>query len=133
MPEIDPANVGVSVSEGVVTLSGEVRNYSERVGVNEATLRVAGVSTVVDDLVTRSSAKMSHDDIEVAKRVRERLDELDPAVPSTVQVSVRQGIVTLSGEVEWNSQREAAERAIERITGLRAVHNELRLARHRGT
>ena len=133
MPEIDPANVGVSVSEGVVTLSGEVRNYSERVGVNEATLRVAGVSTVVDDLVTRSSAKMSHDDIEVAKRVRERLDELDPAVPSTVRVSVRQGIVTLSGEVEWNSQREAAERAIERITGLRAVHNELRLARHRGT
>jgi osmotically-inducible protein OsmY len=127
VPELDPANVGVSVIEGVLVLSGEVRSYSERVIANEAALRVHGVLTVVDALETRSSATMGHDDIELAKTVRETLIA-DSRVPSSaIQVTVRGGVVALTGGVQWNYQRESAQRAIAHIEGVRGISNELRL------
>jgi osmotically-inducible protein OsmY len=132
LPEIDPANVGVSVNDGVVTLSGEVRNYSERVAANDAASRVAGVSVVVDDLETRSTDAFSHGDIDIAKQAHRHLSHLTVVPADCVHIAVRHGVVTLTGEVEWNYQRAAAARAIGTIIGIRAVHNELRLT-HRAS
>lgn len=128
-PEIEPANIGVSVSGGVVMLSGEVGSYTEKVAANEAAARVTGVVAVVDDIVTKASQAYAHGDVDIARHVRERLSELPKVAPSSIQISVHDGIVELHGEVEWNYQREAAHHAIERVAGVRGVLNELRLTK----
>jgi osmotically-inducible protein OsmY len=119
----------VSVHEGVVTLSGEVSTFAERIAATEAAMSVRGVAGVADDLVVDLAADAGHSDAHVAGAVKEALAQ-HPGIPAgVVTVEVREGIVTLKGVVEWNHQREAARRAVEHLPGVRFLDSRIELSR----
>jgi osmotically-inducible protein OsmY len=121
------ADIGVSVHEGVVTLSGEV-NTAERGAAKRAALRVHGVSTVVDQMEIREPSEGALSDVEVATAVNNALLYTTDVPHATVQAEVRNHVVTLRGTVNWNYQRDAAYRAVERIAGVYFVDNRITLS-----
>jgi osmotically-inducible protein OsmY len=121
-PKVDAAHIGVSAKDGAVTLSGHVSSYSEKMAALKAAERVYGVRAVADELEVRLPGSSVRDDTDIAEHIAEEL-RWNTLVPDTVEAEVRDGFVTLRGEVEWTYQREAAERAIRDITGVRGVTN----------
>lgn len=127
-PDVNALRIGVSVDEGVVTLSGEVSTSSERIAAKDAALRVKGVTAVADDLVVAHS--VTHPtDTEIAGVVSSTLRWADDVPHDAVKVEVRDGVVVLTGEVLWEHQRRAASRAVQRLTGVRKVDNRMTLKR----
>jgi osmotically-inducible protein OsmY len=128
-PGVDAPSIGVSVDDGVVTLSGEVKTFAENLAARRAALRIHGVNTVADAMTLRLTASRQHSDTEIAKSV-EHVLEWDADVPAdSVKAAVRDKVVTLTGTVEWHYQREAARRAVERIESVRRVDDQVNLTR----
>ena len=128
-PEVDPARIGVSVHDGVVTLSGEVRTFAERIAATEAAMGVRGVLSVADDLTVDLAAEAAQSDAHVARAVLDALAR-DTAIPGgAITAEVRDGTVTLKGEVEWNHERESARRAVEHLPGVRFLDSRIELSR----
>ncbi|TXN28308.1 BON domain-containing protein [Lacisediminihabitans profunda] len=125
-PDVEPAGIGVSVHDGIVTLSGEV-DPSERAAATRAALRVRGVSTVVDQLEVRAPTAGAITDAEVGTAVNNALLYTADVPHATVQAEVRNHVVTLRGTVNWNYERDAAYRAVERIAGVYFVDNRIAL------
>jgi osmotically-inducible protein OsmY len=118
-------DVGVEVDKGVVTLTGTVSSYAKKVAAREAAHRVAGVLDVVDDLQVRIPNSLERTDTDIAQAVRQALI-WDVYVPEErIQTTVSDGWVTLDGDVESWSQRNAAEDAIQNLMGVRGVMNRL--------
>lgn len=126
-PDVDAAGIGVAVDDGVVTLSGEVDSYVERVTAARAALRVRGVTALADELRVRPAVGGGIPDTEIARAVEHGL-AWAADVPDGVQADVRDGTVTLHGEVMWNHQRLAAQRVAEHTTGVRQVRNRMTLS-----
>ena len=116
-PTIDATDIAVAVKNGVVTLTGFARNYMDKFGAEAAAKRVADVVGLANDIEVGLSRADQRPDPEIARdavaAVRSRL----PLSSSRVRVVVDKGWVTLEGEVEWNYQREEAERAVRRVKG----------------
>ena len=125
-PKINAAQIGVSVDKGVVSLLGGVDTYAEKWAAEDATKRVSGVRTVAQDLTVKVLFDHKRTDSDIAAAVQNAL-KWDVFVPKTVTASVREGSVTLAGEVTWNYQRDAAERAIRFLAGVVAVYNSITL------
>ncbi|HEU5348327.1 MAG TPA: BON domain-containing protein [Ktedonobacterales bacterium] len=122
---IRPNEIGVSVKDGIVTLTGQVDSYSKRWAAQEAALRVLGVKAVANDLDVYLHSTAERTDTELARAAIEALT-WDAEIPAqAVHVSVMNGWVTLTGQVEVYFQREAAERAIHHLAGVRGVTNAL--------
>ncbi|MGC5020887.1 BON domain-containing protein [Micromonospora sp. DT47] len=122
-PRVSPTEVGVTVTEGVVTLTGWVDSYAAKWAAERAAHRVARVRAVANDLTVRIAPSAERTDPELAAAA-ERALEWDAFVPvENLQVTVADGWVTLRGEVEWEYQRRAAERVVGRLTGVRGVSN----------
>lgn len=117
--------IGVAVSDGIVTLSGTVDGHARRLAAREAAERVAGVVDVSDDFMVRTPGSQRRTDTEIAHAVRNAL-EWDAFVPDRrIRSSVGDGWVTLEGEVSTLREREDAERAVRELGGVRAVINRL--------
>jgi VCBS repeat-containing protein len=125
-PDVDAAGIGVAVEDSGVTLSGEVDDYSELLAAKRAALRVQGVSTIVDNLKVRPNALDRIDETEIAREVSLALTSATN-VPSTVKAQVDGGQVILSGEVDWQFQREAAKRAVQYLRGVESVDSRITL------
>jgi osmotically-inducible protein OsmY len=126
-PRIESTAIGVSASDGVITLSGAVTTYLEKVNAGRAALCVKGVQGVAQEIEVRSSGNIGNDDDEVAKRAITSL-EWNSMIPlHQIQVKVDAGFVTLSGEVEWDFEREAAEHTVQKLHGVLAVNNAVTL------
>lgn len=125
-PDVDAASIGVAVEDGAVSLSGEVDNYSERIAAKQAALRVRGVTAVVDDIVVHPKSGWTVTETDIAKEV-ERALKWASNVPDTVKASIKDHIVTLTGQVRWNFQREAATRAVRYLRGVYSVNNLITL------
>ncbi|TDC39630.1 BON domain-containing protein [Micromonospora sp. 15K316] len=122
-PRVRPHEIGVTVAEGVVTLTGRVDSYAKKWAAERAAHRVPRVRAVANDLTVQLPGGAERADPEVAGAVGHAL-EWDAFVPvEQLQVTVSDGWVTLHGEVEWEYQRRAAERAVSRLTGVRGVSN----------
>ncbi|MEV4200474.1 BON domain-containing protein [Micromonospora globbae] len=122
-PRVRPHEIGVTVSEGVVTLTGRVDSYAKKWAAERAAHRVPRVRAVANDVTVQLPGGAERADPEVAAAVGHAL-EWDAFVPiEQVQVTVSGGWVTLHGEVEWEYQRRAAERAVSRLAGVRGVSN----------
>ncbi|MET8255634.1 BON domain-containing protein [Micromonospora sp. NPDC005197] len=122
-PRVQPHEIGVTVAEGVVTLTGRVDSYAKKWAAERAAHRVVGVRAVANDLTVQLPGSHERADPDVAAAAGNAL-EWDAFVPiEKLQVTVSAGWVTLHGEVEWEYQRRAAERAVSRLTGVRGVSN----------
>jgi len=122
---VDETEVGVQVAAGVVTLTGTVTSWAKRVAAQEAARRVIGVLDVANDLKVKAAGGFSRTDTEIAQAVRQAL-EWDVFVPNEkITSTVTDGWVTLGGPVERSSQREAAERAVRNLMGVKMVVNKI--------
>ncbi len=122
-PRVQPHEIGVTVTEGVVTLTGRVDSYAKKWAAERAAHRVAQVRAVANDVAVRLVTGAERTDPEIAAAVEHAL-EWHAFVPvEELDVTVSQGWVTLHGEVEWEYQRRAAEEAVGRLTGVRGVSN----------
>jgi osmotically-inducible protein OsmY len=120
---LQPNEIGVSVKDGVVTLSGWVDSYLKRWMAEEAAHRVHGVKAVANNIEVKLPNSSERTDADIAAAVIRAL-EWDAFVPiDKIDVTVSKGWVTLKGEVEWGYQRADAERVARRITGVRGVSN----------
>lgn len=127
-PSVDPADIGVSVVDGVVTLNGFVKSFAEKLAAERAVRRVAGVNAIAQEIKVRFVSDPKTADHEIAKRILDML-KWSSMVPSDhVKVKVEQGWVTLTGEVNWHYQSEEAERIASLITGVTAVTNSITVA-----
>ena len=117
--------VGVEVEQGVVTLTGTVASYPQRLAAQEAAHRVAGVLDVANDLQVKPLTSHERTDSEIAQAVRRAL-EWDVLVPNEqLQSTVSSGWVTLVGTVATARQRDDVEAAIHRLLGVRGVTNSI--------
>ncbi|WBB79779.1 BON domain-containing protein [Micromonospora sp. WMMD882] len=126
-PGVRPHEVGVSVADGVVTLSGWVDAYAKRWAAERAAHRAARVRAVANDLAVRPSASTGRTGPELAAAVGHAL-EWEAFLPlDELDVTVADGWVTLRGRLDWEYQRRAAESAVRRLPGVRGVGNQIRV------
>ena len=124
-PSVDQSDIGISVDEGVVTLRGNVRSYTERSTAERVTLRVYGVKAVANDLEVRLASGYERTDTDIAQAVVTALKWNTIVPPDRVTVAVARGWVTLKGTLEWQYQKDAAARVVRDLTGVRGVNNEI--------
>jgi osmotically-inducible protein OsmY len=128
-PSIDSADIGVTVEAGIVRLTGHVASYAQKIAAESAVKRVKGVRGYVEDLAIRAAAPSFADEA-IASRAANMLD-WDATVPKgAVKVKVEKGFVTLTGQVDWQYQRTAAEQTIRGLMGVRGVSNQLGVKPH---
>ena len=124
-PQVDASLVGVSAQEGVVTLSGYVNSYAEKLAAERSCRRVFGVRALANELEVRLA--VDRIDPEIARQALDALkNRVD--VPLGIAVTVRNGHLTLSGVVEWMYQKAAAERAVKYLRGVKGVFNQITLS-----
>ena len=126
-PSVDATNFAVAVKDGVVTLTGFVTSYAQKFAAERAVKRVAGVFGVANDIEVRLPGVDERPDPDIARDVAAELKIWLPNSWQNIKVVVNNGWVTLEGEVEWNYQREYAERAVRWIKGVKGVSNLIRL------
>jgi osmotically-inducible protein OsmY len=120
-PSIDARRIGVSVADGIVTLTGVVGSYSEKWKAERVVERLAGVKAIANDIVVEPTAQRS--DTDIAKAAVDAL-KWNVLVPSErIKVKVDNGWVRLTGEVNWDYQRRAAERAVRDLPGVKGITN----------
>ena len=119
--QVQPNEIGVSVKDGVVTLTGWVDSYLKKWAAEDAAHRVAGVKAVANDIEVKLFSERTDADIAEAAI---RALQWDASVPADkIQVTVSKGWVTLKGEVNWNFEKQDAERVVRRLTGVKGVSN----------
>ena len=126
-PTIDATDIAVAVKNGVVTLSGFVRSYSAKIDAEAAAKRVDSVVGLANDLEVRPPTADQRPDPELAREAVAAIKSQLPFSWHQVKVVVDKGWVTLEGQVEWNHQRQGAERAVRRIKGIKGVINTIQL------
>lgn len=126
-PSIDAADIGVAVENGVVTLTGHVATYAQKLTAERVVQGVSGVRGIAQEIEVRdgfSFGKQLADD-EIAARALNSI-AWDVTVPEEkIQVKVQKGWITLSGVVDWHFQRAAAEHAVRKLSGVRGVSNQI--------
>ena len=124
-PSVTEAHVGVTARDGVVTLTGNVKSFAERHAAEQAAQRVKGVKAVAADIEVRLPFEMHHLDEEIAAAIVDHL-AWDSEIPKdTIKARVTKGAVTLTGQVDYNFQREAAESHVRRLSGVVSVVNDV--------
>jgi len=126
-PRVDAARIGVAAHDGVVTLSGRVASYTEKFAAERAARRVRGVTAVAQEIEVHLPSDKKTADDEIAARAA-RLLNWDILVPhDRITINVERGTVTLGGDVEWNYQRAEAEEDVRKLSGVRALINDIRV------
>ncbi len=124
-PRVAETDVGVTVSHGVVTLTGTLPSWGMKMAAQEAAHRVEGVLDVANDLELKLPGLGAPNDSEIAERVRQALAE-DLELPSRrIRTTIARGMVTLEGEVDSAGQRDEAARIIRRVRGVTGLSNRL--------
>jgi osmotically-inducible protein OsmY len=124
-PSIDATKIGVAVSEGVVTLTGHVSSYAEKIAAEEAVRRVKGVRALANEIEVRYPGEKKTSDDEIAKRALNILTWNEVIPEEAIQVIVEKGWVTLRGQVPWQYQKKAAEDAVRKLTGVSGISNNV--------
>jgi osmotically-inducible protein OsmY len=128
-PDVDAAHIGVAARAGVVTLSGIVGTLAEKLAAERAAHRVKGVRGIAQEIVVHPPNAHKHADEEIAERALSMF-RWDVAVPDKqIQVKVENGVVTLTGNVEHQFQKQAAERDVRRLGGVTNIINRIEVRR----
>src|SRR5580693_7718256 len=124
-PSVDATDIAVAVKNGVVTLTGFVRNYMDKFEAEAAARRVAGVVGLANDIEVGLSRADQRPDPEIARDAVAAIMSRLPFSSEHIKVVVDKGWVTLEGQVEWNYQRQDAETAVRRVKGVTGVINTI--------
>ena len=122
-PSIDGSNIGVSVKNGVVTLSGHVSSFAEKWAAENAAKRVYGVRAVANELDVKLPGESKRTDQEIAQACVNALKANVNVPDDRIKVTVSSGWVTLEGQVDWQYQKDAAENAVRYLVGVMGVTN----------
>ena len=120
---VAPNEIGITVKNGVVTLTGHVDSFYKKWAAEQAAHRVRGVMAVASDLELRLPSTSERTDDEIAAAAVQAIESDALLAGNKLQVTVSQGWITVSGEVEWNFQKEDAERRLHRLWGVKGVTN----------
>lgn len=129
-PRVNAAHIGVAVEKGVATLSGHVGSYAEKLAAEKAVKRVKGVQAIAEEIEVRFSSDKKTADDEIAARAVNILRWSAVVPPDSVLVKVQEGRVNLTGQVNWQFQRAAAEAEIRRLSGVVGVLNSVTIKPH---
>ena len=123
-PGVEVTDIGVLVKDGAVTLNGFVTSYGERWDAVRATKRVAGVIAIADDMEVKLPNSVRRTDGEIAATAANQINWSSTTIPPEgIQVTVREGRISLEGEVEWWYQKSSAETAVQHLAGVKGVTN----------
>jgi osmotically-inducible protein OsmY len=129
-PDLDATDIAVSVKRGVVTLTGFVRSYTDKFEAEAAAKRVSGVVAIANDIEVRMPSVDERPDPEIARDAVAAIKSQLPISSEKIKVIVKNGWITLEGQVEWQYQRSTAEHSVRRIKGLKGVSNMIQLKPH---
>jgi osmotically-inducible protein OsmY len=129
-PDIRSDDIAVAVKQGVVTLAGFVRSYSEKFEAERDATRVSGVLGVANDLEVRLPGADQRPDPEIAREAVTAIKSQLPYSYERITPVVNNAWITLEGEVEWNYQRELAETAVRRLKGVKGITNLIHVRPH---
>ncbi len=124
-PSLDERGIGVSVTGGVVTLTGDVARYADRWMAEDIAKRVSGVRAIANDVRVIVPRAGERTDTEIAQAAASALGWHFELGACDIKPVVKQGWITLSGEVKWGFQKSAAENAIRYLTGVKGVTNNI--------
>jgi osmotically-inducible protein OsmY len=124
-PFLNPAEIGVAVKDGIVTLTGQVDTYNKKIGAEIAVKKILGVKAVAENIRVGASPAYLRSDAELAAAVANALRWHTSVVEDKIQIVVENGIVSLSGQVDWSYQRQAAADAVKDMLGVRRVNNNI--------
>ena len=121
------SQIGVTVNDGVVTLSGRVNSYNQKINAEHAAQRVAGVKVVAEDIEVIIPGKHERSDTDIAVAVKDALKWHSAVNEDLIEIKVEDGQVYLDGIAEWDYQKKAAENAVKDIVGVTRVINHISL------
>jgi osmotically-inducible protein OsmY len=124
-PSINAAQIGVEVKDGIVTLAGHVNTFAEKWDAERATQRVPGVKALAVEMDVKLAGTHSRTDAEIAQSAENALQWTTYLTKDSIKIKVEKGWVTLSGEVEWQYQRQAAAAAIRYLMGVSGVSDQI--------
>ena len=126
-PSIDAGHIGVAAEDGVITLSGHVSSYAQKFTAEAAARRVKGVRAIAEEIEVRFPGDKKLADDQIAKRALDVITWNSTIPKDSFQVKVQNGIVTLSGDADWYYQRDDAESAVRKLSGVKALINEIKI------
>ena len=127
-PSVDAANIGVAVDQGVVSLTGHVPNYVQKSLAEQAVMRVKGVRGIAEALEVAGDGTTPQSDDDIARRALTLIDLNVLIPPGKIQIKVEQGWLTLTGAVEWDYQRTAANDDLRKMRGVMGIRNNITVA-----
>lgn len=127
-PAINSNAIGIAVNDGVVTASGHIGTYAEKRAIEKALQRVSGVKTMAMDLEVTLSQQHQREDTGLALAVQNALKWNSVVPVDKIRATVDNGWVTLAGEVDWDYQRIAAEKAVRPLVGVTGISNDIGLS-----
>ena len=126
-PSVTHEHIGVSVLDGIVTLSGTIPSYIEKSAAERVVQHVAGVKAIVEKIEVKLPGSQRRDDQDIAKALISQLKWNVQVPDDAIKVSVEDAWVELSGNVEWDYQRTAAENCARSLIGVKGVSNYINL------
>lgn len=122
-PSVNETGIGVAVHNSIVTLSGNVHSYAEKLAAEKAAKRVEGVKGVVEDITVKLIGSDKQTDEDLVQTAVNSLAWNSMVPKDKIFVKAEDGWLTLEGEVNWNFQREAAYKTVKSLKGVRGVAN----------
>jgi len=126
-PLLNAAEIGVTVKDGVVSLTGVVDSYAKKMEAETAAKKVIGVKALVEKIEVKFPSAWSRTNADIANEVLAALKSNWSVPKEKVTVKVEDGWVTLEGELPWNFQKEAAKTAVNYLTGVKGVTNNIKI------
>jgi len=127
-PLLKAAQIGVTVDDGLVTLTGTVDSYVKKTEAETAAKKVAGVKAVVEKIEVKFGESDAKDDNDIAKEVINALKWNWQVPNDKISIKVENGWVNLYGDLQWNYQKDAAKAAIKNLLGVKGVINDIKIA-----
>ncbi len=129
-PSIDASQIGVAAKDGVVSLTGSVASYAEKMTAEQVSKRVYAVKAVANDIEVKIPGSSQRTDADIASAALSAL-KWDTTVPDDrIKVTVRNGWITLEGQVDWWYQKETADRVVRNLTGVKGLTSGITVKAH---
>lgn len=124
-PSVNAAQIGVEVKDGVVTLAGHVDSYAEKWNAEKAVQRVSGVKALAVEMDVKLPGFSKRNDADIARSAQNAIGWTSYLPKDAVKIMVEKGWVTLTGEVDWEYQRNVASGAIRHLMGVTGVSDQI--------